>query len=383
MLALAVLTAWCQLCLALPSVHKRAEPGRLLILDTGVGHRSSPTPQWQTSLRSLSTSGTNASIIQEFGPSPGPGGEIVPIGATSLAYSPSTGFAFSATGEGIIRTHLSSGVSSTIIPTDQEGHLDSISSIALAPLEQKIYYATSYTGLIHKANLDGSSRQLVRNVSQGLAFGVDTPGYTPSNSYAAGLLVDEEKGFLYWSAVRGDTDGSIRRAALSPQPQPQPQNPSPPDQLLVPGIPSPGPLRLVRDPTTATNALWWLESARPSTAPASLKLLDISRLPPASSPASSPVPTTTMLLSTSHPAVFTAPDPAGAHTALDMAAFVVYRDGVTQRVWLVARSSKPAVLSRLVEVTWQGSGGGRREVLRVMNQSAGELGVPVGLEYVA
>ncbi|KAI8939733.1 hypothetical protein NX059_003479 [Plenodomus lindquistii] len=70
----------------------------LLVLDAGVGHRSSPVPRWHTVLRSLTPSGTNATVLKSFGPESTLESSAEPINAYSLAYTNTTGDAYVATG---------------------------------------------------------------------------------------------------------------------------------------------------------------------------------------------------------------------------------------------------------------------------------------------
>lgn len=346
-----------------------AEPGRLLILDNGVGHRSTPVTRWRTSLRSVTTSGTNASILQQYGPESESGAPVVPINAFSLAYDPSTSHAFSATGQGIIRAEVP-GEAHEVVIKDADG-----GALTISKKERKVYFSTRYDGLIKKADLDGSNVQLVRNVSQGVDYNI-VSSYTPANSFADGLLVDEEKGWLYWSASRGDDSGSIRRAPL---------NSSGDEEVLVTGLNIPGQLRLVRDTSTQTNSLWWTEKGRWNTSPTALKLIDLSRLPeyPSSKPASAPVVPVQTMIHSDNSTIFFETDFTGAKEVLSIQSFVVFRDQVSQKVWFVMQSSGRQMFGKLVEMTWQGSGGGRKAVLKVLNQETQDIGVPIGLEYAA
>lgn len=351
-----------------------AQSGTLLVLDTGVGHRSTPIPRWHTSLRSLTASGTNASILQSFGTGSTP---AEPINAYSLAYTNITKSAYLATGQGIIRADLDTGHHEIIIPNEQG---DPITSVTISPTEAKLYFSTLITGLIKSANLNGSNIQLIHNASQGLDFSL--PAYTPANSHAAGLLPDPNKNWLYWSASRGGPDsGSIRRIPL--------HGPGP-EQILATGLNTPAQLRLVRDTTTQTNALWWAEKAPDAASPTALRLLDLYKFAefPSSSSAARPLPPPSVspvltMIHSDDSSLFRDVDAAGETQTLGIQSFVVYRDGVTQRVWFVVMSAGRSVFGKLVEMTWQGSGGGRRRpVLKVFNQDTRDLGVPVGLEYV-
>ncbi|KAF2845993.1 hypothetical protein T440DRAFT_459074 [Plenodomus tracheiphilus IPT5] len=283
-----------------------AQTGTLLILDTGVGHRSAPIPHWRTSLRRLEPSGTNASIIQSFGPDSTPDSPAEPISAHSIVYTNITDSAYLATGQGIIRAAVDTGDNELIIST-------------------------------HDA--------------------------------------DGDMGWLYWSASRGANEGSIRRAPLTGMGV---------EEVLVAGLNMPGQLRLVRDTITRTNSLWWTEKGRWGSSSTSLKLIDLFRfaeypsLKPLPPPTVSPVQT---MIHSDNSSVFFEKDAAGEKQTLGIQSFVVYRDGVTQRVWFVAMSDGRTVFGKLVEMTWQGSGDGRKAVLKVFNQDTGDLGAPVGLEY--
>lgn len=353
-----------------------ASAGNLLILDAGVGHRSTPIPQWQPSLRRVATNGTNATIIQQLGPIPESGTPIEPILASSLAYSLYTQSAFLVTGQGIVRADII-GNSSEIIISGQDEDPWQIVSVTIAEKEKKLYYSTLYGGLIKKADLDGGRVETVKNVSQGINYSF-VPSFTPANSYADGLLVDEEKGWLYWSATRGSDDGSIRRTPIHPQ--------SGEEQLIASGLSMPGQLRLVRDVRTRTNALWWTEKGRWNTSPTALKLVDLSKLSevPASASVqlSTPVPILTMIQSNDS-SIFFERDYTGEQQTLSIRSFVIFRDGFTQKVWFVVQSSGRTMFSKLIEANWRGSGDGRKVMLNVLNQNTKDLGVPVGLEYTS
>lgn len=359
MLPLLTLLTSLQLSFAIPNETPKTSSS-LFILDEGVGHRSQPVTRWRTSIRSTTTQGTNATIVQQFGPESTP---YEPIGAYSLAYSPSTSSLYSATGKGIIRTEID-GSNAKILITE-----DTIMSVTVAEKEGKIYYGTLTEGLIKRADLDGSNAEVVRNVSQGIN------SYLGAYFYAGGVLVDEEKGWLYWSASGGDNDGSVRRAALKSQGQEQ-------EQVLASGINMPGQLRLIGD------TLYWAEKGRWSDSPTAIKRFDLSQLrkspPQQPSPTSPPVAfaTQTVVHSNQSASIFFEKDYTGDLQTVAIQSFVVRGDGAAQKIWFVGMSAGRTMFGKLVEITWKGSGDGEKAELEVLNKDTKDLGVPVGLEYV-
>jgi hypothetical protein len=312
----------------------------------------------------MTTQGKNATILTQFGAEGNSTFPTEPINAYSLAYSPSASCLFSATGQGIIRTNVD-GSDARVILDDEDGGSGSIMSVTVAEREQKIYYGTLFEGLIKKANFDGSNVQLVRNVSQGLNYNI-IPSYVPANFYPAGIVVDEDRGWLYWSASQGDDDGSIRRVPLS--------SPGGEEQVLAIGINYPTQLRIIG------VSLYWAERGRWNTSPTAIKYLDrdISLLPSSTLPAT-PVPTGTLFGSSQSPLFFET-DYTGDKQTLSIQSFVVHRGGGEQKVWFVVQSSGRTVFGKLVEVIWRGSGDGRGPVFRVLNAEAGDVGVPIGME---
>ncbi|CAO2656187.1 Nn.00g049900.m01.CDS01 [Neocucurbitaria sp. VM-36] len=370
MLHLLNLLASLHLSLALPSDTPKSS-GSLLILDTGVGHRSTPVTRWRTSLRGLTTRGTNATIIQQFGPETAPGSPAEPIGAYSLAYSSSASSLYSATSQGIIHTDVD-GSNPKVIITEEP--INQIMSVTVAEKEGKLYYGTLYDGLIRRADLDGSNVEVVRNVSQGINWNL-LLSYTPAYTYADGLLVDDEKGWLYWSASQGPDDGSVRRAPLDYKGH---------EQVLASGINMPGQLRLVGE------TLYWTEKGRWNTSPTAIKRFDLSQLrksppqPQPPSPTAAPVPfaTQTVVHSNQSASIFFEKDYTGDKQTLSIQSFVVYRNEVEQKIWFVVQSSGRTMFGKLVEVTWKGSGDGRKAEVEVLTADTNDLGVPVGLEHV-
>ncbi|CAN9090240.1 unnamed protein product [Alternaria sp. RS040] len=340
------------------------EPERLIVLDTGVGHRSTPIPRWPTSLRSLTTRGVNATIFTQFGANSNATQASEPIGAYALAYSSSTLSLFSATGQGIVRTGTDGGDAETILNDDEDRYGQAM-SITVAEKEQRIYYGNSFTGLIKKANFDGSYNSLVRNVSEGLDYSI--PSYASAISYAGGIAVDEDRGWLYWNSVRGVDDGSIRRVLISGLGQ---------EQVLVSGIKTPGQIRVVKD------SLFWIEGGRQSNSPTAINFLDryLSQLPSSVSP-NTPIPTGTLISSSQSP-LFFENDSTGEKQTLAITSFAAYRNEVEQKVWFVVNSAGRTVFGKLVEVVWRGSGDGRGPVFEVLNGDTEDVGVPVGVEYV-
>jgi hypothetical protein len=352
---------------ALPN-PQAASIDSLIILDTGVGHRSTPVPRWPTSLRSLTTHGTNATTLMQFGAASNATNVNEPIGAYALAYSSSTSFLFSATGQGIIRTNVDGSDARVILYENIKDSSDSqIFSVTVAEEEKKIYYGTFYSGMIKKADFDGGNIEVVRNISQGLDYTID-PSYTPANFYAGGIVVDEARGWLYWSAVRGDDDGSIRRAPLDGTGE---------EQILVSGINMPGQLRINGD------NFYWAERGRWSTSPTAIKYLNryLSQLPATPSTPNTPVPTGTLISSEQSP-LFFENDSTGETQTLGIQSFVAYDNGVELTVWLVVESSGRTMFGKLVQVDWRGSGGSRGPVFDVLNEDTKDVGVPIGLEYV-
>ncbi|KAI2483285.1 hypothetical protein Ptr902_05602 [Pyrenophora tritici-repentis] len=206
-----------------------------IVLDTGLSQSSTSILQWPTSLRRLAQGRSNNTTLTQFKAE----ANTSPIGAQALAYSPSFTFLFSATGQGIIRTSLDCSSSSTILSSNQ------IPSLTIAETEQKTYYSDPSTFSIQKADFNGETTQLVRNIAQG------------TNLHATGIVVDKARGWIYWTAASSSNNngatatGSLFRAAL---------NGTDNAQLLVNGITAaPGQLRIVVD------SLFWLENTASTT----------------------------------------------------------------------------------------------------------------------
>ncbi|USP73223.1 uncharacterized protein yc1106_00497 [Curvularia clavata] len=362
MLLLPIFTLF-HLSTALPSLQPRASQ-YLAILDLGVGHRSTPIPRWPTSLRRINTDGTNAANLTRFGiDSPDSNTLEQPILAYALTYSPSTSSLFSVTGRGIVRTNVDGGNMEYIVKRADGDTSSQITSITAAEKSQKLYYGDLYTGLIYSANYDGSNASVFRNVSQGINFSYES--YTPANTYAGGIVVDETRGWLYWSSVN---DGSIRRVELSGKGQ---------EQVLVTGIDKPGQLRI------AGTSLFFVERGSWSSSPTAIKYLDrmIDQLSASPTSPNLAVPTGTLISSSQSP-LFTEKDYTGETQILGIESFVVYRNGVEQIVYFGVNSAGRTSFGKVVETVWRGSGGSRGPVFKVLSANTSEVGLPVGLELV-
>ncbi|RMZ70310.1 3-hydroxyacyl- dehyrogenase [Pyrenophora seminiperda CCB06] len=338
--------------LVLIALLRLATAQSFIILDTGLYQSGTSALQSPTSLRRLPQDGSNSTTLAQF--TAASTANSAPTGAHALAYSPSSALLFSATSQGLISTKLDGSGASNIL---SDNNAKQIPGLTVAEKEQKIYYSDPSTTSIKKADFNGTNTELVRNVSQGTDF------------YATGLVVDEARGWIYWSATSSTNSdrGSIFRAAL---------NGTGDAQLLVSGISAvPGQLRIVVD------SLYWLENTPSAT---SIKYLDrfISQLPPTPTTTSFiPVPTG-VLISSSQSSLFSVVNDAGEVQKLAVSSFYVYRDDFNHTVWLVAKSVGRNVFAMLVEVVWRGSGGSRGPVFKVLSQGVATLGVPVGLEYV-
>ncbi|KAH7558066.1 hypothetical protein BM1_05338 [Bipolaris maydis] len=349
MLFLSVLTLF-QLSAALPSLHSRASQ-YLVVLDTGVGHRSTPIPIWPTSLRRI-----NIDVESD----PNTLGQ--PILAYALTYSPSTSSLFSVTGRGVARTNLDGGNLEYVL-TKESGASSQIVSITVAEQSRKLYYGDSNTGLIYSSNYDGSNVAVFRNVSQGLTF--LSKNYSYANTHAGGIVVDEARGWLYWSSA---SDGSIRRVLLSGEGQ---------EQVLVTGVDKPGQLRI------AGTSLFFAERGSWSSSPTAIKYLDrmIDELPASPTSPNLAVPTDT-LISSAQSSLFTEVDYTGEKQTLGIESFVIYRNGVEQIVYFAVNSAGRTSFGKIVETVWRGSGGSRGPVFKVLNADTRDVGIPVGLEHI-
>ncbi|KAF2679167.1 hypothetical protein K458DRAFT_490827 [Lentithecium fluviatile CBS 122367] len=337
------------LSFSLAHPNKRVSQGSLYIADEGVGHRSNPVPRWRTSFRRLNPDGTNPTTLQQFG---APDQLESPVGAYALSFDPLARQFYLATGQGIVRTELDGSNPVTILKENST----SVWITSLIVHGEKLWYGTGHEGLLKRANLDGSGMEIFLNVSQGLVnrYGAS---YTPSYSHADGIAIDDEKGFIYWSAYSNPQDfsahlphgGSIRRAPLTPN--------TTEIEILAQDIWSPGQLRLVRNST-----LYWAEAGQYTNSPRALKR---AYFPP------------TKILQ---------PGDAEPETLLDsnttdllpykITSFAIDEKEGEEKVWVVANSDAAIMYGRVLEMGLDGSG------LRLVNDNVTQIGVPVGVEYV-
>jgi hypothetical protein len=346
------LTLLSTLALSLALPNPPSPPHNLIILDTGVGHRSYPIPQWRTSLRSISTSGEDATTLEQYGPAPSTTNEVdEPIGARDLAYSRFTSSLFLATGDGILRTSINGSNAHVVI-----GRKD-VESVAVADRCGKIYFGTGRDGYIRRANFDGSDVEHVRNVSQGM----DEWGYV--RSFAAGILVDEEEEWVYWSASRGPDDGSIRRAPMDGSEGYGGDDED--DEVLVKGLNMPRRLRKLQ------GKLYWCEMGRWSNSPTSLSRVE---LPARDKKTVTGLLEPEIVVHSNHTTIFFEKDHFGEMQTLGIQSFAFNREG--DRLWFVIESSSRTTFAKLVEVRLPS------KALKLMNEDTKDLGVPVGIEYV-
>jgi hypothetical protein len=324
-----------------------ASTPKLIILDAGAN--SYPDPRWQTSLRALTPAGTDATILRAFGEVPLPD-EVDPTGAYSLAYSASTSSLFLATGAGIIRTTLNGSDSTTItVP----GSNNAITAVAVAETAKKVYYGTMDDGCIRRANFDGSGDELFRNVSQGINSFL-LPDTVQANSYPSGVLVDEERGWVYWSAW-GEVDGSIRRVPM------QSGSSTEEEEILVSELNMPGQLRILGD-----EWLYWVEQGFWG----AIKRVKL----PGSKVSDSALLSTEVVVDTDRSDVFTGVHDIGATTKLSISSFAFGE--AEKKLWFVAQRTGYTIFGKLVET---GIDGGE---LKVLTANTSDVGVPVGLEYI-
>jgi hypothetical protein len=350
MLLLLTLLSTLPLTLALP--NPTSPLSNLIILDTGVGHRSYPVPRWRTSLRSISTTGEGASTLEQYGPAPSSTNEVVePIGARDLAYSPSTSTFFLATGDGILRTSIDGSNAHIVI------NRKDVESVAVAEKCGKIYFGTGRNGYIWRANLDGSDVEHFRDVSQG----TDKWGYV--RSFAAGILVDEKEEWVYWSASRGEDDGSIRRAPMDGSKGYDGDDDD--DEVLVKGLNMPRRLR------TTQGKLYWCEMGRWSNSPTSLSRVE---LPAVDKKQVTGVLEPEVMVHSNHTTIFFEKDHFGEMQTLGIQSFAFNEEG--DRLWFVIESASRTTFAKLVEVRLPS------KALKLLNEDTKDLGVPVGIEYV-
>lgn len=116
---------------------------------------------------------------------------VEPINALRLCSLPEYTIALLATGQGILRTDHDGSTLQVVIPDIPE-----LQSIVIGEKSKKIYFGTVLDSFIRRANFDGSNILIFRNVSQGINWEL-SQDYKIANSYANGIFVDEEAGWLY------------------------------------------------------------------------------------------------------------------------------------------------------------------------------------------
>lgn len=216
----------------------------------------------------------------------------------------------------------------------------------------KVYYGVSWDGLMFRANLDGSGSEVVRNVSQGLED-LEQARFQPS-----GIVVDEDGGWMYWSARRGDDDGSIRRVRLAGDGE---------EEVLAAGLNMPGQLRI------SGGMLYWAEKGRWLSSPTSLSRAELP-LPVANGTAArASTLKSEVLVHSNHTAIFFEDDGVEKQT-LGITSFAFNEDA--DRLWFVMESSNRVMYSKMVEVRLAS------KALKLMNWETKDLGVPMGIEYV-
>ncbi|KAF2105984.1 hypothetical protein BDV96DRAFT_480133, partial [Lophiotrema nucula] len=321
------------------------------IADTGVGHRSSPVPQWRTSIRRLSTNGTSPVKIIEFGSTP----PAEPIGATALTYDPNAKHIYIATGTGIVRTDLD-GSNHVTISTDYAASL-TISG-------NKLYYGVSYDGLIKRSNLDGTNPEVFLNVSNGINYNI-VPSYIPAYNIPAGLAIDKENKFIYWSSsttTSGKEDqGTISRAPLKAQGTLEPKD----VEVLVEKIEVPSQLRLIG------SYLYWIEKGRWSNSVTSIKR---AKFPTSKVKAPQLSSHQEVVVSSDQSDIFFGTDFVPEKNTLWIRSFAV--DEERGKLWFAMESDLRVMFAKIVETELEGG------ELRVVDGEVGDVGIPVGLEYV-
>jgi hypothetical protein len=334
-------------------------PGQLLILDNGVGHRSTPVARWRTSLRCISTRGSNATVLQQYGPAPSSNSVVEPVNGYGLVQSASTQSLFLATGQGILRTALDGSSAKVIVDNVPDLH-----SIAVADKQKKVYYGTIFDGFIRRANFDGSDIEVFRNVSQGINWDL-AQYFEHANSYADGILVDEDAGWVYWSATRGPDDGSVRRVRLDAvRTGVDDDADAKKEQILVKGLNMPGQLGI------RGGVLYWIEQGRWSTSPTSMSRAELP------STASSGVLMPEVMVHSNQSSIFLEKDYTGEQHILSIQSFAFSEVG--DSIWFVIQDSGRTMFAKLVELKL----GGKGWELEVLNNDTKDLGIPMGLEYV-
>ncbi|KAH7085579.1 hypothetical protein BKA63DRAFT_20835 [Paraphoma chrysanthemicola] len=341
---------------ALPN---RPSHDALLILDNGVGHRSTPVTRWRTSLRSISTRGTNSTVLQQYGPAPAPNAVVEPINAYGLARSPSTQSLFLASGQGILRTALDGSNAEIVVDNVPDLH-----SIAIADRQKKIYFGTIFDGFIRRANFDGSGIEVFRNVSQGIKWDL-AQYFEHANAYAGGIFVDEEAGWVYWSASRGPDDGSIRRVRLDAmRNELGDEADAKKEEVLANGLNMPGQIR-IRD-----GMLYWVEKGRWSTSPTAMSRAKL----PSGSSKGQLVPE--LIVHSNQSSIFFEKDYTGERQILSIQSFAFSEKA--EKMWFVIQDSGRTIFAKLIEL----KRGQKSWAMDVLNDNTSDLGVPIGLDYV-
>ena len=332
-------------------ISSRTPSGSIFIADEGVGHRSTPVTRWRTSIRCITTNGTYAANLREFDS----GTLEAPVGASTLTHDPSTNRLYIATSYGIFRTNIdgSNPVAITVNETRTPPR-----SLAIA--DGKLYYGTSYDGLIKRVDLDGGPVEVFMNVSQGLNYPNSIGGsYLSSYTYAAGLAIDKENGKVYWSTYTGPPGlaslphgGSIRRASFQPN--------ATDVEVLAQDIYSPGQLRLLPN-----NYLYWTERGQYNNQPTTLRRAQI---PQSKVDTPDTLDIETLFDSNQNPLL------NGSEGIMGITSFAVDEDN--KRLWFSAESDARVMYGKIVKM---GVDGGD---LQVLNENVTEIGVPVGLEYI-
>ncbi|KAF2466595.1 uncharacterized protein BDR25DRAFT_317588 [Lindgomyces ingoldianus] len=347
----------------LASLTPKSGSEHLLIADTGVGHRSRPVTTWRTSLRGLSTIGTNSLNLLNFGnPTP----ENQPIGSSGLAVDRENGHVYVATGEGIKRTDMLGGNNVTIV---------SESATSLAISQSKLYFGIQSTGLIKRANLNGTNVEVFLNVSTGLDYSY-TPSYIPAKASPGGIAIDEKQGWIYWSSVTFPEDlSSIRRASFADVEKYGAQNVT--AEVLVENSGYPGQMRVIWDGDEGVGRLYWVERARYTNSPTALKRCTFSPPRP-----STPKPNggyvytpETIISSVTHPAMFFKTDGVD-NMNMSITSFTV--DNASGRLWFTAMSNIRVMWAKLVGMGIDGA----NATWTVLNENVTDIGIPVGVEYV-
>jgi hypothetical protein len=262
-----------------------------------------------------------------------------------MAYSRATSSLFLATGAGLLRTSLN-GSHAHVVSARTD-----VQSVAVAPKCGKIYFGTQRDGYMWRANLDGSHVEFVRDVSQG------KDGWGSARSFAAGIFVDEDGGWVYWSASRGAGDGSIRRVGMD-------GNDESDDEVLLKGLDMPRRLRILQ------GKLYWCEAGRWSNSPTSLSRVDL----PADKKKGIDAMVPEVVVHSNHTTIFFEKDAFGEMQTLGIQSFAISKDG--DSLWFVIESSARTMFAKLVEVRLPS------KALKLMDEDTKELGIPVGIEYV-